>query len=58
MAGLLRTCEGGGRWGPVRDVRKAAAGEAECHSGGAGPDRRRSSEKAGAATCDNQWVLR
>jgi hypothetical protein len=36
--GLLHTCEVGDRWGPLRDVRKAAARQAEFDSWGAGPD--------------------
>ena len=42
----------------MRDVREVAAGQAERDSGGAGPDRRRSVKKAGAAARDGQRVLR
>src|SRR6266478_1586610 len=44
--------------GPLRDVCKAAARQAECDSGGAGPVGRGGSEKAGATARDSQWVLR
>jgi hypothetical protein len=52
VARVLRPRQDGGRRGLVRDVRNAAASQAECNSGRAGPVRRRSFEKAGAAARD------